>query len=479
MKKGDILTGTVESTDFPNKGTVSYVDEGSKEAYKFQVSGVIEGQKVKFRIHRKGKNGGTGKGTLIEVVEKSPFENCTEPCEMAGICGGCQYQTIEYHNQLKIKENQIKRLLSPVIGEETYDNIYEGIKDSPIREGYRNKMELSFGDSEKDGPLMLGLHRRGSFYDIVDASGCRIMNEDMRCAARITLEYFRGKGTPYLHKRTGEGYLRHLLLRRGEFTGELLIDLVTAPVASVKEENTAACTTMDKEYEKELLEGWKDAIISKLNVKGIIHTRCGRVADVIEDQGTDILYGSDHIKDVLLGLTFRITPFSFFQTNSSGAEVLYQTARDYISGGISGKTVFDLYSGTGTIAQIISPAAKNVIGVEIVEEAVEAAKENAAINGIYNCNFISGDVLKVIDEIEEKPDMIILDPPRDGIHPKALPKLIGYGVDEILYISCKPTSLARDLPAFMEAGYRPRRLCCVDMFPNTTGVESVVKLIRQ
>ena len=152
------------------------------------------------------------------------------------------------------------------------------------------------------------------------------------------------------------------------------------------------------------------------------------------------------------------------------------TSLNDLSNALSGKTVFDLYSGTGTIAQIIAPVAGHVIGVEIVEEAVEAARENAALNGLSNCDFIAGDVLKVIDEIEEKPDYIVLDPPRDGIHPKALKKIIDYGVPEIVYISCKPTSLARDLVVLQESGYRVERVSCVDLFCSTVHVETVVKL---
>ena len=172
---------------------------------------------------------------------------------------------------------------------------------------------------------------------------------------------------------------------------------------------------------------------------------------MVQSDRTELLYGQEYFYEELLGLKFKISTFSFFQTNSYSAEVLYQTARDYVGDlGGSDKTVFDLYSGTGTIAQLMAPAAGKVIGVEIVEEAVEAAKKNAAANGLDNCEFIAGDVLKVLDEVEEKPDMIILDPPRDGIHPKALPKIIAYGVDHIVYISCKPTSLVRDLEVFLE-----------------------------
>ena len=169
----------------------------------------------------------------------------------------------------------------------------------------------------------------------------------------------------------------------------------------------------------------------------------------------------------------------FFQTNSLSAEVLYETAREYV-GDLNGadKVVYDLYSGTGTIAQLMAPVAKKVIGVEIVEEAVEAAKKNAELNGLHNCEFIAGDVLKVLDTIEEKPDMIILDPPRDGIHPKALGKIIGYGIERMVYISCKPTSLVRDLETFLDSGYVVEKAVAVDQFPWTTGIETVAVLKR-
>ena len=197
----------------------------------------------------------------------------------------------------------------------------------------------------------------------------------------------------------------------------------------------------------------------------------------MKDDGTEILFGRDYFYEELLGLKFRISPFSFFQTNSLGAEVLYEKTREYV-GSTDGKIVFDLYSGTGTIAQILAPVAEKVVGVEIVEEAVEAAKENAKLNGLENCEFIAGDVLKVLDQIEEKPDFIILDPPRDGIHPKALPKIIAYGVENIVYISCKPTSLVRDLELFLENGYKVIRAVAVDQFPWTANVETVCLLSK-
>ena len=211
---------------------------------------------------------------------------------------------------------------------------------------------------------------------------------------------------------------------------------------------------------------------------GVLHIINDGLADIVQSDETRILYGQEYIYEELLGLKFKISVFSFFQTNSLGAEVLYSKARDYI-GDTKDMTVFDLYSGTGTIAQIIAPVAKKVVGVEIVEEAVHAAKENAELNGLDNCEFIAGDVLKVIDDIKDKPDMIILDPPRDGINPKALQKIIDFGVDKMVYISCKPTSLARDLEVLQQQGYKVEKASAVDMFPGTVHVETVVKLHRK
>ena len=238
--------------------------------------------------------------------------------------------------------------------------------------------------------------------------------------------------------------------------------------------------------EGELLQGFLDALLSlekegRLLGKyaGILHIVNDSQADVVQSDHTDILYGQDFFYEELLGLRFQVSTFSFFQTNTQGAEVLYGIAREYVGDlGERDKTVYDLYSGTGTIAQLMAPVSRKVIGVEIVEEAVEAARQNAAENGLDNCQFLAGDVLKVLDTIEEKPDLIILDPPRDGIHPKALPKIIAYGVEQILYISCKPTSLIRDLEVFLARGYKVERACCVDQFPWTGNIETVCLLSR-
>ena len=293
-----------------------------------------------------------------------------------------------------------------------------------------------------------------------------IVDEDFRKILKATLVYFREQGISFYHKMQHTGYLRHLLVRKAAKTREILVDLVT--------------TTQAVPKEAELLESWKAELLGlslEGTLTGILHTRNDSLADVVQNDETAVLYGRDYFYEELLGLRFRITPFSFFQTNSCGAEVLYETARAYI-GDTKARVIFDLYSGTGTIAQMLSPVADKVIGVEIVEEAVEAAKENAAQNGLTNCDFIAGDVLKVLDEIREKPDLIVLDPPRDGIHPKALKKIIDYGVERMIYISCKPTSLARDLEVLQACGYRMDKACCVDMFPWSANVETVCLLSK-
>ena len=363
-----------------------------------------------------------------------------------------------YEKQLELKENWVKGLIDAVC--EDYE--FEGIKGSPVEFNYRNKMEFSFGDECKDGPLALGMHKKGSFHDIVTTDACQIVDEDYNKVLRFTLDFFAERNVTFYHKMRHEGFLRHLLVRRAVKTNEMLICLVTSSQGEVDL--------------KPFVEGLLALDLSG-KIVGISHVINDSLADVVKADSMEVLYGQDYFYEELLGLKFKISTFSFFQTNSLGAEVLYSTARDYI-GETKDKLIFDLYSGTGTIAQILAPVAKKVIGVEIIEEAVEAAKENAKLNGLDNCEFIAGDVLKMLDTIEERPDFIVLDPPRDGIHPKALEKIINYGVDSMVYISCKPTSLARDLVILQEKGYKVEKVIAVDMFPQTVHVETVVLLSK-
>lgn len=468
MKKGQIVEGYITRVDFPNKAVLQV--EGEEK--KVLVKGGICGQKVKVFIKKVRKD--KCEGQLIEVLEKAKEEIAEPACPHFGICGGCSIQTLSYEEQLRRKETQVRALLDEVCPSYQFD----GIKGSPLQWGYRNKMEFSFGDEYKDGPLALGMHKKGSFYDLVTVGQCKIVEEDYCQILGCVLNHFTELDIPYYRKIQHTGILRHLLVRKAIKTGEILIVLVTASSDSPE---TAGLTEENRQRLKNRLE--IPALTEKLlvlplrgRIKGILHTINDTLADIVQSDETNLLYGQDFFYEELLGLKFKISPFSFFQTNSLGAEVLYETVRSYV-GETKDKVIFDLYSGTGTIAQILAPVAKKVIGVEIVEEAVEAAKENAVRNGLFNCEFIAGDVLKVIDELTEQPDLIVLDPPRDGVHSKALGK-IGQGikVQKIIYISCKPTSLARDLVVLQGYGYRVDCVCCVDMFPQTTHVETICLL---
>ena len=462
MKKGEIYEGVIEKVDFPNKGYVYIEDQ------KVLIKNGIPGQKVRFMIQK--KRSGRAQGRILEVLEKSPLETREPLCSNFPACGGCMYQTMSYEDQLHMKETQIRELLEDALvqcgqvnenGQADFE--WEGIHGSPIEFGYRNKMEFSFGDEYKDGPLSLGLHKKGSTYDILNTDDCKLVHKDMTDILTCVREFFREKGASYYRKLQHTGYLRHLMLRRGVTSGEILVHLVT---------------TTQEEYDLEPLKEQLLALPLEGKIVGIMHILNDSLSDVVQSDETRILYGQDYFYETLLGLKFRISTFSFFQPNSLAAEVLYSIVREYIQN-TSGMEVFDLYSGTGTIAQLLAPVAKEVIGVEIVEDAVAAARENAKLNGLDNCKFIAGDVLKVLDDLTEKPDVIVLDPPRDGIHPKALPKILAYGVNRIVYVSCKATSLARDLEAFLQAGYRLEKACCVDQFCETVWTEAVAAFVKE
>ena len=447
MKKGEILEGVVKELRFPNKGILEI--EGAPVV----VKNAVPGQKIRFSVTK--ARSGRGEGRLLEVLEKAPGE-IEPPCPHFENCGGCTYQNLPYEQQLAMKSSVVEKLLREVCP----DLNFEGIKGSPREKEYRNKMEFSFGDAYKDGPLALGMHKRGSFYDIVTVDQCQIVEEDFRKILSAVLDFAAETGFPYYHKLRHTGFWRHLLVRKGLKTGEVLVAVVTSS------QNSADMNALAERLKALSLDG---------ELVGVLHIINDSLADVVQCDESRTLFGRDFLYEELLGLKFKISPFSFFQTNSFGAEVLYETARGYV-GETKDKVIYDLYSGTGTIAQILAPVAKKVVGVEIVEEAVEAAKVNAVLNHLDNCDFHAGDVLKVIDELSEMPDLIVLDPPRDGINPKALEKIIRFGVDRMVYISCKPTSLARDLVTLQSSGYRVEKCCCIDLFPSTYHCETVCLL---
>ena len=452
MKKKDEIILEIADVNFPNKAYGYY------EGEKVIVKNAVPGQKVQAQVFK--KRGSGVEARLQEVIERSPLERETGMCSHYALCGGCTYQTMRHEEELRLKERQVKRLLENA---GICVQSWEGIVPAPSETGYRNKCEFSFGDEEKDGDLALGMRKRMSYYEVVTLKDCNIVDADYLRIIEGTLQFFQERKVPFYHKARHDGSLRHLVVRKGAATGEILINLVTSSEVPFSVE----------EFKDMLLGLELDG-----SVCGILHSVNDGLADVVKSDEMRLLYGRDFFMEKLFDLEFKVSVYSFFQTNSAGAEKLYSIVKEF-AGDVADKTVFDLYCGTGTIGQIMAEAgSKKVIGIELIEEAVVAANENAKRNHLENCTFLAGDVLKMVDELKERPDLIIVDPPRDGIHPKAIGKIIAFGAPEIVYVSCKPTSLARDLEIFQQEGYQVERVKLMDMFPRTVHVETVALLSK-
>ena len=453
MKKKDEIILEIADVNFPNKAYGYY------EGEKVIVKNAVPRQKVQAQVFK--KRGSGVEARLQEVIERSPLEREAGMCSHYALCGGCTYQTMRHEEELRLKERQVKRLLENA---GICVQSWEGIVPAPSETGYRNKCEFSFGDEEKDGDLALGMRKRMSYYEVVTLKDCNIVDADYLRIIEGTLQFFQERRVPFYHKARHDGSLRHLVVRKGAATGEILINLVTSSEVPFSVE----------EFKDMLLGLELDG-----SVCGILHSVNDGLADVVKSDEMRLLYGRDFFMEKLFDLEFKVSVYSFFQTNSAGAEKLYSIVKEF-AGDVADKTVFDLYCGTGTIGQIMAEAgSKKVLGIELIEEAVVAANENAKCNHLENCTFLAGDVLKMVDELEERPDLIIVDPPRDGIHPKAIGKIIAFGAPEIVYVSCKPTSLARDLEIFQQEGYQVERVKLMDMFPRTVHVETVVLLSQQ
>ncbi|MGL4449985.1 MAG: 23S rRNA (uracil(1939)-C(5))-methyltransferase RlmD [Sarcina sp.] len=448
MKKGTQVELTIEDIEFPAKGF------GFIDGMKVYAKNTFPGQKVLGTVSKKRKDYLEIK--VREVVERAEYE--IEPvCDHYGVSGGCLQQVIPYEKQLEFKVDEVKKLFSNAnrtMGE------FLGIEGSPQINHYRNKMEYSFGDETKGGDLNLGMHMVGKRFGIVNIAECCLTDDDFAKVSRATLEYFRKANLPYYRVMAREGYLRHLVVRKAQKTGEIMVNLVTT-------------TQIDFDL-TEYTE-----IIKGLNfdgeLKSVIHTENDSLSDTVAADRINILFGQDYITEELLGLNFKISPLSFFQTNSLGAEKLYSLVRDFM-GDAQNKEVFDLYCGTGTIGQIAAGKASKVTGVELIEEAVVAANENAKLNGLDNCTFIAGDVAEVIKTMTGNPDIIILDPPRSGVHPKAMEYVIKFKAKQIIYVSCNPKTLVDDLESLEISGYEIEKTLLMDMFPHTPHVESIVCL---
>ena len=433
MKRRDIIEFEVDKMEF---GGTSVSRLGNRDIY---MKGGITGQKVKASV--KKTRSGKADVKMLELLENSPLETET-PCKHFNQCGGCSILSVPYEKQIEIKERQVMDLF---LEQDIFGFNFQGIERSPKTKEYRNKMEYTFGDEMKDGPLTLGLHKKGKHIDIITVDGCFLVDDDFIKVLTSTVEFFNEKKLPYYRNMSHKGYLRNLVVRKGINTNEMMVNIVT----SSQEDFDMT------EYKEMLLN-----LDLKSELVSILHTINDGLADAVNCDELRVLHGRDYIQEELLGLKFKISPFSFFQTNTKGAEELYKIAREFV-GEHNNKVIFDLYSGTGTI-----------------EEAVEAANKNAKLNGLTNCEFIAGDVAKTVNKLKAKPDIIIVDPPRPGVHKDAIRDIAGFNSKEIVYISCNPKTLVLDLVEFKNYGYEVEKVKLMDMFPNTPHVETVVKLKR-
>lgn len=451
MKRRDIIEFEIDKMEF---GGNSVSRLGKRDIH---MKGGITGQKVRASV--KKARSAKAEVKMLELLENSPLE--TEiPCKHFNVCGGCSMLSVPYEKQVEIKERQVMDLF---LQQDIFGFNFQGIEKSPKQKEYRNKMEYTFGDEMKDGPLTLGLHKKGKHIDILTVDGCYLVDNDFIKVLTSTVEYFNDKKVPYYRNMNHKGYLRNLVVRKGINTNEMMVNIVT----SSQEDFDM------KEYKEMLL-----SLELEAELVSILHTINDGLADAVNCDELRVLHGRDYIQEELLGLKFKISPFSFFQTNTKGAEELYKIAREFV-GEHNDKVVFDLYSGTGTIGQVMAGKAKKVYGIELIEEAVDAANKNAKLNGLTNCEFIAGDVAKTVNKLKAKPDIIIVDPPRPGVHKDAIRDIANFDSKEIVYISCNPKTLVLDLVEFKKYGYEVEKVKLMDMFPNTPHVETVVKIKKK
>ncbi|MDO5047309.1 MAG: 23S rRNA (uracil(1939)-C(5))-methyltransferase RlmD [Anaerococcus sp.] len=450
MRKKQIKDINIEKMKYPN------ISQGHDEKGRLvEFKGGILGQRVRVKSQKKSKD--KIKAKYLDLLEYSTLENNSYTCANPDICGGCSYQRLAYETELMVKVEMIKDLFREK------EIAYKGdikINQAPKKSAYRNKMEYTFGDRVKGGELILGLHRQNRFYEIVPPKACNIVDNDFNTIRSEVEMYFREKKTSFYHKNTKEGLLRHLIVRKAHRTGEIMVILVTTSDDS-----------FDK-IRKNLFLSFLLQIKTEGNIVSVFHVVNDSVADAVKVEKLDHLYGKKYISEEMLGLSFNISPFSFFQPNIFSAEKLYQKAFD-LAGVDESMDVLDLYSGTGTITQVMASKAKSATGIEIVEEAVDKAFENAKLNDISNIDFLCGDVLKEIEKVGDKFDLVVLDPPRAGISPLSLEKILKIKTNKFIYISCNPKSQVDNFKDFLQAGFKIKEFEIFDQFPRSRHVETI------
>lgn len=429
------------------------------------VDDALAGDRVRVRIHRKKRR--YAEGRVLEILSPSP-DRVTAPCDYAAFCGGCKWQHLSYERQLAYKTSHVGEALEHIAGISCF--VLHPAISSPSVFHYRNKMEFTCTDSrwlppeefmnpdiKKDAAV--GLHVPGSFDRVLDIKKCFLQHEDANAVFDMIRAEIFASGLPMYGLRTHEGFWRFVVLRHSAAENSLMVNFVTSA------ENPGLLLPMARRIQEQFP-----------HVKSVVNNITRRKSGVAVGEYETLLWGEPVLHDGIGNFRFRISANSFFQTNTRGAEKLYATVAEYadLSGG---ERVLDLYSGTGTIGIYLSKRAGEVTGIEIVPSAVTDAKINCLENGIGNCRFIEGDMKDVLAGLDERPDLIILDPPRAGMHPDVVGKILSLAPEKMVYVSCNPATMARDL-AMMKERYKVEEVQPVDMFPHTFHVEAVARLVK-
>jgi 23S rRNA (uracil1939-C5)-methyltransferase len=429
------------------------------------VRGAVPGDRITARVIRKKKDYLVAK--IVELSEPSP-DRVQPPCAYSGHCGGCQWQHVKYDRQLAYKRAQVEETLARI----------GALRDTPVRDvlpsqnrfGYRNKMEFTFSDRRwvlpdefpktgSESGFALGLHVPGTFHKVIDIDACLLQPDEGNRILRAVKDHVKESRLPVYGLKSHRGFWRFLALRHSSSIDEWMVNVVTS------QENSAV--TAD-------LAAFLTARFPR--IRTVVNNVNARRASIAVGERETVLHGDGIIKDHIGAYGFQISANSFFQTNTLGGETLYHQIAEYAE--LQGsETVLDLYSGTGTIPIFLSDRAARIVGIEIGQSAVRDAELNCDANEIRNCLFLWGDIKECLVGLQIKPDVVILDPPRVGVHKDALEPILGLEAERIVYVSCNPATMARDL-AQMRQDYHIAEIQPVDMFPQTFHIEAVAKLIR-
>jgi len=457
LRKGDIIELPIERMAYGGRGI------GRLDGLVVFVQGGIPGDRISARIYRKKRD--YAEAGMVELLSPSPDREVA-PCPYFGYCGGCQWQHVVYERQLAYKREHVQETLDHIGGLKQV-TVHPVIPSEKIF-SYRNKMEFTFSDRrwylpdqldmrKQEGDFALGLHVPGAFQKVIDIEACLLQHEMGNRIMGLVRQYARDSGIPVYGLKTHQGFWRYLTVRHSGAWDEWMVNIVTS------------------EERQDLIQPLADLLAGGgERVATVINNINSRGASIAVGERESILFGDGYINDKIGPFNFRISANSFFQTNSRGAERLYETVVRYAD--LRGsETVLDLYSGTGTIPLFLADRVRSVTGIEISGSATSDAVMNAKNNGIDNCRFICGDIRGKLGEITYAPDLLIIDPPRAGMHKDVLAQAMALSPEKIVYISCNPATLARDL-GLMTTSYDVLEIQPVDMFPHTYHIEAVARL---